>query len=103
MALFDDMDLTEEQSFRECLEEPLDYENEPVRKTKVKVDTAALEKNRRADKKAMKTCAECNKKFSAKLSCGVPWLYHDHYNGRKHWFCSWNCLSRNRKARENDK
>lgn len=96
------MDFLNDYDFLDGYTDDFEDDYKP-RKTKVKLDTDALKKNRRADEKAMKTCAECNKKFSARLSCGLPWQYHDYYKGKKQWYCSYTCISRNRKARKNDK
>ena len=58
-----------------------------------------LEKMQRADKRALVECYECKKKFCKYLP-GVPnWLYREIIKGRVKYFCTWTCLSRNRKKR----
>lgn len=97
MDFIDDLDYLTDEFVDDIVD---DYE---PKKTKVNCKTKTLNKMNKADNKSMKTCAECNKKFLARLSCGLPWQYQDFSKGKKRWYCSYTCLSRSRKARKNGK
>lgn len=64
------------------------------------VTSRDLQKMIRGDQKHIVKCYECHKAFSKYLP-GSPtgWIYKEHIKGRVRLFCTWTCLSRNRKKR----
>ena len=58
-----------------------------------------IEKTLRGDQRHTVTCYECKKEFNKFLPGGPNWQYRDRIKGKTRYFCTWTCLSRNRKKR----
>lgn len=81
-------------------DDDFELEEKPKKKRGPRVDSETLQQMRRADERQMRICYECNKKFSSRVPSGAMWPYKDKYHGAQRWYCSWTCISRNRKGRK---
>lgn len=62
-----------------------------------------LTKEQKAEShKVKKKCFHCGKEFYIKNGCTTQYNYKESIRGKLRYFCSWTCLSRNRKARQNN-
>lgn len=58
-----------------------------------------VSKTLKGDTRHFTKCYECQKVFNNYWASAPRWAFQEHIKGKKRYFCSWTCLSRNRKKR----